>query len=256
MTGKLLITGDSFSYTGLFDNERAWPNQIANKLNFKLINASLVGCSQDFICQAILDHIPVITPDDQLIVVLTGPNRIWLFEDAPTLTHPWAGDLETTVGKDRALAAKLYFKHIQRPQLDTMHVMFRLAWLNHLTVMNNWRKPLVILGFSQDLGNFSNYPNLIFSNGNLTEHVTIEEQTNPNENLFNGYDPRYNHMCLSNHDILVEKIYQTLTLGSPLDLTYGFNKRLLSKQTLQDKSLADKELCLEAFNVYNVNNRR
>lgn len=246
---KLWIVGDSYSSTEMFNHDRVWTNQLAAKLGHELKNMSVIGCSQDFLCQALLHFSKDISPDDQIIVVLTGSNRVWFFEDMPYVTHSDVKHMAETVGTSRAKAAELYFRYIQRPQLDILHTTLRLAWLNHMTVTHGWKKPLVIVGFQQDTGRCE-YPDLMFSQGNLTEHVSQQEQVDPSAQLLIGHDPRYNHLCLKNHDVLTNKIYNTLVNNEPLDLTQGFHQHLLSEESLEDLEFAKNELCEGAYNSY------
>ena len=51
---------------------------------------------------------------------------------------------------------------------------------------------------------------------------------------FRGFDMRYNHLCLSNHDILAEKIINALTTGERLDLTTGFIQGIYTSKLLDN----------------------
>ena len=251
---NLWVIGDSYSYTTMFNHENVWVNQLTKKLNYQLKNLSMAGCSQDYICQTLLDCSSKIKKDDQIIIVLTGPNRFWFFEEFPDITHSHNSHVKEVVGNNRAKAAEMYFQFIQRPQLDILHTTLRLSWLNHMTVTYGWKKPLVILGFKQEIGNCE-YPDLIFSNGSLTEHVSQMEQVDPEADLFIGADPRYNHMILKNHNVLTDKIYDALTKNKSLDLTEGFYKNILTTDSLYDKDLIKNELCPEAYDNFIKNKK-
>jgi hypothetical protein len=251
MSKTLWIFGDSYADTSLFDHDRVWINQLAKKLNYKLKNLSMLGCSQDFPCQMLADHASDISQDDQIIIVSTSPGRFWFFEDLPEITNPNViftntKNTEKLLGKDRARVAEMYFKYLQRPQLDILHSTLRLGWLNHMAVTHGWKPPLIIFGFFQFTLSCSKYPNLILSNGNLTDNIS-EPEVEPNGHLFKGSDPRYNHLCLRNHDVLSNKIYNTLVDNQSLDLTQGFHAKLISKKSLHDNEWANEELCVPAY---------
>jgi len=251
MSKTLWIAGDSYSFA--FDHDRVWTSRLSKKLNYGLKNLSIFGCSQDYICQMIGEHAHEISRDDQIVIVLTSSNRFWFFEDRPDVTNPSMLDPGKLVGKDRAKVTEMYFRYIQRPQLDILHVTMRLAWLNHMTVLYGWQSPLIIFGFPQSiLSNCVAYPNLIFSHGNLTENVSIPELENddPAVNLFNGEDPRYNHMCLKNHDVLSNKVYSTLVDNQKLDLTEGFYTKIMSKKMLHNPTFVNEELWLESYEKF------
>jgi hypothetical protein len=245
MTNKLWVFGDSFSF--LFEgdkSERIWLLQAASKLNYSIVNYSLRGCSQDFTWQVMQQEKDKITPDDQVLVVLTNPSRYWLFEEEPDHTIPRLFKEEKPGVDSRIKAAELFFRYIQRPQLDVLSVINRLGWLDHTATRNGWKKPLVVLGFGQYYGEDSDFPGLKFSYGDLTSISMDENEDNKDASLFNGAEPRYNHLCLSNHDILAEKIYNTLANDEKLDLTTGFKKGIFNKTTARSRNLAEKEFSL------------
>ena len=68
---KLVVCGDSFGFSRL---ETDWPIIVAKKLNYKLKNLSIVGCSNIAICYQIDYAIKNINPD-LIIVTLTGADR-------------------------------------------------------------------------------------------------------------------------------------------------------------------------------------
>jgi hypothetical protein len=247
---KLRIIGDSFSWIADDDaNSRQWPLQLVNKLSYELDNRSMIGCSQDYTWYWLHQERTNISPDDQLVIVMTSPNRYWLFEDRPDLTNP--ATLSLFTDPKYANIAETYFKHIQRPDMDYMAVKNRLGWLNNAATVNNWKPPLIIFAFAQSYGLDSEYPRLKFSKGSLTEDVSNAEQADPFvAQLFRGRDPRYNHLCLCNHDILAEKIYKSLIEETTLDLTQGFYKGMLDNNTLRSDMLVKNELSPRLYKEY------
>ena len=237
---KLWIVGDSFSYLDNNDlNNDAWPLLLPRSLNWDSTNNSLKGTSQDWAWRIIRDWQFDIKPNDQLIIALTHPSRVWFFEDRPELANYNIVDLDVLLGdKERLLAVKYYVEQIQRPEIDIQATDHRMGWLSNLVYRNNWRKPIIIQGFAQTIYT-DLYPNLIFSKGNL---FTVNRKEEAKDFPSKNWDLRYNHMCLSNHKILVEKIINTINTGEELDLTTGFIENNYSKKLLEDKDLAAKEL--------------
>lgn len=260
---RLFITGDSFTYVMPADqNENVWHVDIAKRLNLEIVNVSLWGCSQDFNWRILHDlkdkTDPTITPDDQLIVLLTSPGRFWFFEDRPDITNPNVIDLDAAIGTERAKIAADYFRYVQRSQLDNLSVKMRLGWLASTARQLGWKPPLVIFGFDQFIGEPSDFPELKFSKGALSEHVSSMEQVDPKDRLtFKAYDARYGHLCLNNHKILTEKIYQTLVNNEELDLTTGFVQHILTPENLRDAEFAKKEFSPFLYEKYleNVNKK-
>jgi len=258
---RLFITGDSFTYVFPTDqNENVWHVDLAKKLNLEIVNVSLWGCSQDFnwrVVHNFKENTEIsITPDDQLIVLLTSPSRFWFFEDRPDVTNPNVVDIDCAIGTERAQIASNYFRYIQRSQLDRLSVKIRLGWLASTARQMGWKPPLVIFGFEQFIGEPSDFPELKFSKGSLAENVSSMEQIDPKDQYtFRAYDARFGHLCLSNHKILSDKIYQTLVNNSELDLTTGFIRHFLTPENLLDPIFAKKEFSPLLYGRYleNVN---
>jgi len=236
------IIGDSFSYVNPHDHsDKIWTTQIANRLDYTLYNESLPGTSQDWAWRLIANYQDRITSDDQLIITLTHPSRFWFFEDRPDAANHDILDFDKIINDDEKVKAARYFiQHIQRPELDIQLTDHRMGWLSYLVEKYKWRKPIILLGFPQliyqDL-----YPNLIFSNGALL-HISKNEYLGNIEHR--GRDCRYNHMCLSNHTILVDKLVNTLKTGADLDLTNGFNEKIYRKELLDNADLSKDELSI------------
>jgi hypothetical protein len=75
-----------------------------------------------------------------------------------------------------------------------------------------------------------------------------ELETGSNDHFFfKGIDIRHNHMCLSNHAILSDKLYNQIVNKEPLDLTFGFLTRLLKKEYYTDQEFCNRELDLSAL---------
>ena len=246
MMSKLWIIGDSYCFTPPSEsNENIWSVSLAKKLNYDLENISSLGTCQDWSMFAINHEKHKITVDDQIVIVLTDPARFWFFEDMPDITNSWITDFDKAVGSDRAKAAEGYFKYIQRPSLDILMLNHRLGWLNNLSSVKKWKKIIVIRGFEQFIPDIEEYTNLQFAIGDLYK-------VSYNEGVLEtaGTDIRFNHLCLSNHKILSDKIANSIISNNDLDLTTGFIENIYSKEMLKDPELCKAELCQSYLEFY------
>lgn len=250
---KIYITGDSFSWLQEKEKSALWVNLLATRLQTEIDNYSCPGVSQDWIWNSIAGVSNVISSNDQLIVILTDPSRFWFIENAPDLSNSWIvdADFERIIGNPEVKKAiEYYVKYIQRPGLDIQFLAHRLGWLNNLVRLKNLRKPLVILAFSQIVPDPQNYPDLIFSKGDLTS-VSKQEETPEDPHNWKGIDVRFNHLTLSNHKILVEKISDSIRSNTELDLTQGFNTKVLNSKSILDPEFVNSELSLHNVQLHN-----
>ena len=249
---RLFVVGDSFSWTPEENHGKTWIGLLAERLNTTVINISAPGVPQDWIWNEIANLSRTITSEDQLIVVLTDPARFWFIESAPTLSNSWIAeeDFERIIeNKEVKKAIEYYIRYIQRPSLDIQFLAHRLGWLNNLVKVKNLKKPLVILAFEQYIPDKQNYSDLIFSKGDLCS-VSRGEETPSDPHVWNGIDVRYNHLTLSNHIILTNKIVNTLKNGEDLDLTSGFNTQVMNSSSIKDENFIDQELSRTNVSLY------
>ena len=259
---KLYIVGDSFSAasTTLNDDTPVWYKLLAEKLGVdQTINNSIIGAAQDFSWYSLQNWSNHITPNDYLVVILTHPGRFWFIEDDPsTAKYDNVNGYEKRFKPNVATAIKMYIEYIQRPSLDTVWLENRLGWLAYNAHLRKWRKPLIMLAFTQDIRQAVEYPDIQFSNGSLTDHVANPEIAIPPavfnsdeefgsyiaklDEVNNGVDVRHNHMCLRNHAILADKLYQSFVTGTELDLTTGFKTEIFNKTTSNDPDFIKNEL--------------
>jgi hypothetical protein len=250
---KLFVFGDSFSSIEIngFGEEKVWPTLLANRLNKQLVNGSMIGASQDFIFWLLYDQREQITKDDQIIVVLTHPSRMWYVENDPSLSKPsLIKELENVYGSEYTNAAHLYERYIQTPGLDQLHVEQRLAWLSYTAYLKEWKPPIVVEAFDQLKPQSKEFKHIIIGNGNLTTDVSEKEIKGGIDlynKIFKGYDPRFNHMCLCNHSVLVDKLFDTITNGATLDFTTGFYKDAIDESALNNQEFVDAQLSRQSY---------
>jgi hypothetical protein len=250
---KLYVIGDSFSAIEVrphsskaakpypeydYGTSIYWPKQLADKLGADLINLSKIGCSQDFEWHNIYEHRDQITPDDYVVIVLTEINRFWYLDNSPEFSRP---DLLLQYPDLQGVGdtAMQFSRYIQRDSLTVLNLENRLGALSYIAHTQCWRNPLVLYAMSQisDVERYFN--NLDFSKGTLTDLAINEVGIGVNQEYYNnkiikGIDPRYNHLTMSNHKILVDKLYNYFTENTPVDLTTNFLNSVLTETSLTD----------------------
>lgn len=265
---KLFILGDSFAACRPgTESAPTWHRLAADLLSqhhgepVHLINSSLIGSAQDF-CWGILQEWfwnEAIGPDDYLIVALTHPSRYWFLERLPELTNVNIIDLDRHVSKEEATAIELFIKHIQRPNLDTMMLINRMAYLALMVSEQKLHRPLMINCFNHVVGAAEGFEELNWAKGNLFEDIQRDEFSDKDREVadvfWRGLDGRFNHMCLSNHKILAEKIVTALTTDSTLDITSGFIKKIIPEDWETDIKFQQTELDYE-ITLRNLDNRK
>ena len=112
----------------------------------------------------------------------------------------------------------MYIKHIQRPQLDLMNINNRFGYLCYQILKRGLRRPLVIKCFSQDLDQAVEWSEFMLAKGVIMDDVQQWEFEDPDSDrdarYWYGLDCRYNHLCLSNHTILANKIITAFETGT------------------------------------------
>lgn len=247
---RLYIVGDSFSAAEPKgrDQEKTWWYRLAQKLGCQgFMNWSMIGSSQEYSWYMLQLQMEQITPDDYLVIVATHPSRRWWVIDDPTLGKVEFLQEASHIDPNIARTAEMWQRYVQTPQLDSIAVLHRLGWLSAVTRAKGWRTPLVIFGFDQLVPGYDEFDNIKYSKGSLTENIATPEVPGGHINdaynkLIRGLDPRYNHMCLQNHNILLDKVYNTLVNETELDLTQGFNLDILTESTLADQTFINTEL--------------
>ena len=250
----LYVIGDSFSVPPKStDTTMTWPQQVARGLkdhlghDVVLENLSLMGCAQDYcwdILQQLLEY--RIEENDHIIVALTHPSRFWYLDHMPEMTNANIIDLDSFVSKDEARAIEYYIRYIQRVRLDLIHINNRLGYLAYQVLKKKLNRPIIMKCFGQDVDQASEWQEINWANGILMDDVQQWEfedmDADRDAKFWYGLDGRYNHMCLSNHKILADKLIHSLLTDTAPDLTKGFVKGLIKEDALRDDDFVAKEL--------------
>lgn len=272
-TTRLWVFADSFGVCDPNkDSQRVWSRQTAHRLSkainqpIELFNYSLIGCAQDWTLNSYMSFVNQILPQDYVIIVLTSGRRYWFFEDQPTLTNWNIIDLDRQVGKERAKTVELYLKHVQRPELDQLQTVSRLALIAYQTKLMGLRNPLVIRAFEDEVFPCTEWPDLDWAQGTLVEiqwgeyqdpEWILAQYENNGSGYFKGYDCRYNHMCLDNHDLVSERIVDHFVKDTPVDLINGFHTKLIHTKWFDDREFMKNQLNPRAVEFYfeNIHNQ-
>lgn len=215
-----------------------WPTQLADKLNCDIVNFSEAGISQDYEWHKLYRARDLITPEDYLIVVVTEPYRFWYLGDHPQASRPDLIIQDSSLKRIGEIADQ-FDRYINRDILAVLNLENRLGSLSYMAHTKGWRKPLVIYAMSQISNIDRKFNNLDFAKGTLTEVSTNEagfgvSESHYNDKIMKGIDPRYNHLTMSNHKILVDKLYNYFIDNTTVDLTTEFLDTVLTEQSLAD----------------------
>lgn len=227
----LWIFGDSFAHPLQQGIEKSWPHLLSLHLKTDLKIRSLSGCANEFIQQAILEHLDQIKENDYVVVVTTQHDRRWFFLDRPDLgIAGHAYNLKDHVGREKANAVRNYYQYLDNDLTNRLFLQAFTAWLD--IVQKKFKLNLLVIPSSQcDLMfKLENYK----IDGCLYDVSTAEASEPCLENWHKflekrkGHDPRQCHICDENHQILAEKIAKTFLNGDNLNLKQGFAKDVLN----------------------------
>ncbi len=247
--GLWATPGDTWAAGRPKPRTETWINLVAAELSLKhrdldLVNYSQHGVAQDFCWMHLMNALGMMTAEDYLIVAVTHPNRFWYIEEHPNLSNHHIMNFQQYITKEQTWAIQLFMQHIQRPELDTLHQTNRMKSLAYEILKRGLRKPLMLNCFATDISAVEGIEELNWAKGNLF-NIQAQEYENGEEDstsFFGGVDCRYNHLCLTNHKVLSEKILSSFTDGAVVDLDQDFVSGMLKKGVLEDEDFCKTEL--------------
>ena len=237
MTSTLHVFGDSFAaspdhYTGIIaapDPDMSDPmgsgywgfidgtvhptciEDLGNRLGCTHISwESLPGVSNDWIFSKIYENYKDISANDYAIIVYTNIGRKWFFE-------PNQSNLTGTETVDSA-HVRTYLKYLQNDRLDTIITLGYI--LATRSLLKNLCPYVILPAYPIPETDIKGYLNT----------VSGDEITGPPEawlELTAGFDPRINHLSISNHRTLSSKIYNYFKNNIPIDLTTEFQTNII-----------------------------
>ena len=238
MTSTLYVFGDSFAaspdhymsanpqkgnpdfpeplgsgYWGFIDGtvHPTYIEDLGNRLGCTHISwNSLPGTSNDYIFNEIYLNYKNVSVNDYAVIMFTNMNRRWFFE-------PNQSNLTATETLDFP-HVKTYLKYLQNDRLDTI---ITIGYILATRLLLKDRCPYVILPA---------YPIPETDIKGCLHDVSKNEITGPPEawsKLTAGFDPRINHLSISNHRALSIKIYNYFKNNIPIDLTTEFRTNII-----------------------------
>lgn len=237
------IFGDSYAalHEGHIDSSilpenTQWGQILGNKLDYNVINLGVGGSPFEHSTKCFYDSLSSFKENDLIVVCLTSFTRKWIFEDNPTYSFLSMFKrmlMEEKITKNDYDFYSRYFGEIHNHTIEKRHA---LNWVTSVAYHANLKKVkcLIIPCFSSsrlDLTSLYN-KNFYKVSGSLWDDVSLKEFTYESRLPANTMDPRRNHMCPENHEILADKIFTTVTSNSVLDLKSGFKTNLYSGKEL------------------------
>lgn len=260
MKNRVVYYGDSFISDKAspemlqFPLEEAWPKLLADKLGLEGVNCSRDGVGFDYIVtqftyMAIDDEI---NSDDLIILGTSSWDRKWMVRDHPGASHLVNLTYDTfkscilkdchpserpAITKQMEIAADYYIHSWNGPAA----FVEQIAYLNHIRsiskelnldvlILPTFEHYLIDSSYNQFVSHNTNYQVSGFLNRTSMNEFAgsdLDERYALREKFFNtewnaGYDIRPNHFSVENHHILVDKLCDTITNNTPLNLSEGF----------------------------------
>lgn len=265
---KLHIYGDSFGSfiqpdehwqrLKLPDENLYWQKRLQVKLGCdELVNNSRNGSSLDFTQWLFNENLSEISKDDYIIVIHTEASRRWFIEDYPNITNfqsfikfpggeiNWpfidivtghrSGD-KVKMRKQIEIATD-YCLHVADPGMEDLYGSAISSWFKEFQ-----REGYKLINIPAYNVNSVTEWNTGFNTTGLLEHVSINEFV-PDENndarmsfikVTAGQDGRVGHLSIVNHDIFLDKVYNSFINGDNLELDTGFESSFITKDNWEE----------------------
>jgi hypothetical protein len=259
---KLFLFGDSFgsftrrSNTKLdmsktADENTSWWLQLQKKLGCeKTVNFCLAGTSLDAIQWKFELELPNISKEDYIVIIHTEPSRRWFIKECPGLTNfqnfinfptgeirwDWIEfmtenhDYDKDKIKRQVQVARDYCLFVANKEMEALYgsaissyfykcqikgyKLINIPAYNIPTV-DDWNVGFATTGSLVDIADYEFVP---MDNDYMKAFTTITK----------GMDGRIGHLSKVNHNILVDKIYNSLTRNADLLLEQDFKQEFIT----------------------------
>ena len=231
----LYVFGDSFVEDYRFP-DWTWAKSISKSLNIDYRNFAQGATSLDYTYGEFERQHGNFVPGDILIVGITNEDRFNFFPDRRYLSTLWAFDnhMHRYLPEEKT-AVEYYLKYLDNPADKSRHLINFLHNVQDITVRKSLRTVVIqtmgLMDYTNSLLYADRFDKLYIATGTLHDISRSELANDLNYDIShdkNGVDMRHNHMCKSNHQILSNKIIKHLTDREPIDLTVGFNKKIIT----------------------------
>ncbi len=238
------VFGDSFAHD--YGKTDQWMHQVSRALNTTFQSLGVAGSSLEFTYQRFNLARKKIKENDIVIIALTATNRRWFFKNYPGIA---ATDTSPTGNKKEIKAIELYREHLDNNrEIQEVYLTDFLYNVSALTEELNLK--VILLPVLYDTEDFlkakgNQFPLLEVAKGKFVDVIVDEVHPNvlrQNEEWIKECDPRLNHLSKSNHNILANKIVDSIKNNVPVDLTTGFIKHIVTLEKLEDPVFVKDEL--------------
>lgn len=259
MKNRIVYFGDSFvddnfNHDSLLPDitpSDLWTAQLADRLNLPYFNYAEAGVGMDYILTRLQWELvnKKVTADDLIIIGLTSWDRKWIVRDYPQASHLlnleynsfWRYILNQNppekrpqIEKQLSIAKDYYTHSWNQPLSFTEHSAFNshLIWLrnkhNLSLITIPTFQPIILTGEEYLPDPNEGYYNVTgYLNNSSLKEFGGDEAWKVRDRYIDdvwgrGMDIRPNHLSKVNHNILVDKLYDTITNNVPLNLEEDF----------------------------------
>lgn len=235
----LWIFGDSYgaplSNDDSVHHPWVWHIRLARQLGCsKYRNECQHGVSNEYIQYKISQNAKDIKSEDTVVIISTSITRRWFIYDKPQISNfLQLMNLSDFMDKSHENAVKLYYSELAHYDHFSLDFQRFLGWIHYMSDKNQWNA-LVIPGFEEEGFPVSHQYTV---QGSLFDVSSKEFDSIDTRDWFyskycKGYDKRAGHLIKDNHEILSNKIFNTLTSSVPLDLSSEFKTNIITKDNI------------------------
>jgi hypothetical protein len=242
-SNTLWIFGDSYAalHEGHIDSsilpeKTQWGQILANTLKYNVNNLGVGGSPFEYSIKCFYDSLPAFKENDLIVVCLTSFTRKWIFEDNPTysfLSMFKRMQMEEKITKNDYDFYSRYFAEIHNHKIEERHALNWITAIAYHACLKKVKCLIIPCFNSSRLDLTSLYSENFYKvSGALWDDVSLKEFSGESRLPANIMDPRRNHMCPENHEVLAEKISTTIKSNSILDLRTEFKTNLYTGKEL------------------------
>lgn len=219
-----------------------WIRIVSRELDATHYCQALEGSSLDWIYKTFFDTKDNIQEGDVVIISLPDILRRWLLENYPDKTYIRESPTNN-IEENRAF--KYYTLYLDNPIPHRYYLLNFLCMLNEITKKLNLHTIVMVYCFEVEglINDHSkDFTNLNIAKGTLLSisYNEYDEKMREKKEILQG-EQLVNHMLVSNHIILADKVLNNIKNKNPIDLNIGFKRNLITKETFTNKEFYEKE---------------
>ncbi len=233
------VFGDSFAY--LHPHGDTWPRQVANKLNQELKCYAEGGTSLEYTYEQFNTVRHNINAHDTVILALTELNRRWFLRDRVT-ENIWM-IMRNREDPKLSKALEYYLHYLDN---STVHETYLTNFLYNVEYVTTQRSlnTVILPCFETTSAYMSKLNlNLTVAKGQLVTVSMAEFDSKFDHTSYTAIsDVRPNHLTRSNHNVLANKIVDSIKTKAPIMLNEGFVKYNMNIGNMQNDQFKLYEL--------------